>query len=165
MLKRKAVALLLLLALPGCQAAQDLDAALRRVDVLDRVFEPGRFRSPPPQAVPPAEPEPEPEPVAKAPEAEPLPAAAPADLAMPEVAPVTEPAPAAEAPPQPVQAAPPSAATLLRRNPWLSRFWGELTPAQQARVARRMPGGASPEAWDRMGLGERVRLVYGVEAG
>jgi outer membrane biosynthesis protein TonB len=141
-----------MLSLTGCQVAQNVDAALRRVDVLDRVFEPGRFRTPPP----PPEAPPEPETLAKAPGPEPEPVQA-------EAAPVTAPAP--EPAPEPVQAAAPSAATLLRRNPWLSRFWGELTPAQQARVARRMPGGASPEAWDRMGLGERVRLVYGVEGG
>jgi hypothetical protein len=55
-------------------------------------------------------------------------------------------------------------AALLRQNPWLSRFWSELTQPQQARVARRVTEGDPAAAWDRMGLAERVRLIYGERA-
>ncbi|MBK1660636.1 hypothetical protein CKO45_20660 [Paracraurococcus ruber] len=54
----------------------------------------------------------------------------------------------------------------IRRHRWLARFWSELTPAQQRRVAGRMAD-AGPEAaqrWDVMGLEERARLVFGDSA-
>jgi hypothetical protein len=75
---------------------------------------------------------------------------------------------AAEAPPP----ADPEARTrlLVRQNPWLTRFWMELTPAQQARVERQLRRGGvvlaaeSTEpagAWDSMGLADRASLVFG----
>jgi hypothetical protein len=64
------------------------------------------------------------------------------------------------------------ARALVRQNPWLTRFWMELTPAQRARVERRLNHGgdvrlaaerqAGPEAvWDPMGLSDRASLVFG----
>lgn len=59
---------------------------------------------------------------------------------------------------------------LVRQNQWLTRFWMELRPDQQARVARRLRGGdvqlaseqAEPAAtWDRTGLADRARLIFG----
>ncbi len=59
---------------------------------------------------------------------------------------------------------------LVRQNPWLTRFWMELTPAQRARVERQLQRGnvrlaaerAEPAAtWDPMGLSDRARLVFG----
>jgi hypothetical protein len=59
---------------------------------------------------------------------------------------------------------------LVRQNPWVTRFWMELTPEQRSRVERqlhrsnlRLAGGqAEPAAvWDPMGLADRVGLVFG----
>ena len=59
---------------------------------------------------------------------------------------------------------------LVRQNPWVTRFWMELTPAQQARVERQLRRGdvqstgeqAEPAAaWDRMGLADRATLIFG----
>jgi hypothetical protein len=59
---------------------------------------------------------------------------------------------------------------LVRQNPWVTRFWMELTPAQQSRVERQLLRGnvrpASGQAdaaaaWDPMGLADRVGLVFG----
>jgi hypothetical protein len=59
---------------------------------------------------------------------------------------------------------------LVRQNPWVTRFWMELTPAQQSRIQRQLHrsslvltgGGTDAEAeWDRMGLADRVGLVFG----
>ena len=55
--------------------------------------------------------------------------------------------------------------SLLRQNPWLARFWSELTPAEQTRVTRALArggrAGAAPATWDPMGLQDRVELVFG----
>lgn len=60
--------------------------------------------------------------------------------------------------------------SLVRQNQWLTRFWMELTPAQQARVARQLrsgdvvlaAGSAVPAAaWDSMGLADRAKLIFG----
>ena len=60
--------------------------------------------------------------------------------------------------------------SLVRQNQWLTRFWEELTPAQQARVARQLRNGdvvlaaesAEPAAaWDSMGLADRAKLIFG----
>ena len=70
------------------------------------------------------------------------------------------------------QAADPEARTrlLVRQNPWLTRFWMELTPAQQSRVERQLRRGdvalavenSEPAAaWDSMGLADRAALVFG----
>jgi hypothetical protein len=150
--RRPIIAALMLLALAGCGAVREVDSALRRVDVLDRVFDPGRYRVPPP---PPAAP-PEPEVQVKAPEPDPVPVA------------VAEPAPVAEAPrppladPAPEPLPPPvTTAEMLRRNPWMTRFWSELTANQQSRVSRRLPTNA-PARWDSMGLPDRARLFGAV---
>jgi hypothetical protein len=59
---------------------------------------------------------------------------------------------------------------LVRQNFWVTRFWMELTPAQQSRVQRQLhrsnlllTGGGTDAAaeWDRMGLADRVGLVFG----
>jgi hypothetical protein len=59
---------------------------------------------------------------------------------------------------------------LVRQNPWVTRFWMELTPAQRARVERRLlrdvrlasEQQAEPaNVWDPMGLSDRVSLVFG----
>lgn len=59
---------------------------------------------------------------------------------------------------------------LVRQNQWLTRFWMELTPAQQTRVERQLRSGdvvlaaenAEPAAaWDSMGLADRAKLVFG----
>ncbi len=127
--------LVILALLPACEAAQGIDARLRRIDLLDRVFEPARFRPVP-------APEPVPEPVA-------IPAPDPAPW-FPEVE------------PEPVRAADPALRTqaLLRQQPWVTRFWSELTTAQQARVGRRLPGDSAAR-WDGMGLADRVALLFG----
>lgn len=146
---------------------------MRRADAPDRVFAPGRFH--PPASGP-----------AKAPVTEPTtdaePAPMPADLtfedpplaARPEAGtglppgwyipdPPTAPE-APEAPPVPLDPAARSAA-LLRQNPWIARFWSELTPVEQGRVtralARRGPPGAAPAVWDPMGLTDRLDLLSG----
>ena len=66
------------------------------------------------------------------------------------------------APPDPAQ----RMAGLLRQNPWLARFWSELTPAEQIRVTRALSRSgaapaAAPAAWDPMGLQDRVELLFG----
>jgi hypothetical protein len=60
---------------------------------------------------------------------------------------------------------------LVRQNPWMTRFWMELTPEQRLRVERQLHrsslrltagGPAEPAAlWDPMGLSDRVGLVFG----
>jgi hypothetical protein len=143
--------------------------------VLDRVFEPSRYG----QAAQPALPLPPPTPPRPVPQA----AAEPEPLAgqMPDPAPaqVKDPDPVpdtlvtAEPLPEPAAATPAPRrdpalriAALLRDNPWLTRFWGELDGNQQGRVrralARRGMGGPDPAArWDPMGLDDRTRLVFG----
>lgn len=180
----------ILLALGACAPVSQLDRAMRRVDVLDRVFEPERFRTPPPRV---AEPPPVAPPEAadaaalqqaSAPGGLPLepnlrkdevpPPFVPAEPA-PLATPLPEPAASrsaalpAEIPfgpspsvPAPVEGAgPPTTEAALRRNPWLVRFWAELTPNQRRRVAGGLPRESAPEAWDRMGLPDRARLLYG----
>ncbi|WP_237216435.1 hypothetical protein [Falsiroseomonas oryziterrae] len=165
--RRLAALAVILPGLAGCETAREIDAAMRRVDVLDRVFQP---RRPPPPAVVVAGPAVVAPPVWDGQPKEPEPATVPAvDV----VAPVEEAPPAtveeATAPSVVAQPLPPPAApvdpalrraALIRQYPWLTRFWGELTPDQRGRVARRLPGDAA-SAWDRMGLAERVRLVFG----
>lgn len=161
MIPKIAPLLVALLVPMACTPA--VDERLRRIDLLDRVFEPERFRSPPPEP-PPAMVAAVPEPVTPRdrltatdafapPLAEPLP-----DLAS---------RPSFDAPAAEREAVPPRdpalrQRALLRQQPWLSRFWSALTPAQQQRVQRRMPGEAEPAAaWDSMGLADRVTLVFG----
>lgn len=59
---------------------------------------------------------------------------------------------------------------VVRQNQWLTRFWMELTPEQQARVERQLHRGPTrlassrsdpAGAWDSMGLSDRVRLLFG----
>ena len=72
--------------------------------------------------------------------------------------------------PAPVADAEARTRLLVRQNPWVTRFWMELTPAQQSRVERQLLRGnvrpASGQAdaaaaWDPMGLADRVGLVFG----
>jgi hypothetical protein len=54
---------------------------------------------------------------------------------------------------------------LLRDFPWISGFWAELGASEQARVGRAfarrgMRDGIEAE-WDRMGLPDRVLLLFG----
>jgi hypothetical protein len=60
--------------------------------------------------------------------------------------------------------------SLVRQHPWTTRFWMELTPAQQSRIERQLHRGDvrlageradAPAAWDSMGLADRVGLVFG----
>lgn len=177
--RRRATVVLLLLApvVSGCET-------LERMDYLDRFFEP----APRPMAAAAAEP-------ARV-QADTVPAAAdwnPEPAAVVSMEPIETPAdrwPAAERGPQQAAvraAAPrspdPAAAAgadgeartrlLVRQNPWVTRFWMELTPAQRARVERRLLRGtgdvrlaserqAEPaNVWDPMGLSDRVGLVFG----
>jgi hypothetical protein len=90
--------------------------------------------------------------------------------------PAPPPAPEAEqatgltAPPAPAESAPrttPEARTqaLLRDFPWISGFWAELAPAERARTERAFARRGEREeleaSWDRMGLWERVVLLFG----
>lgn len=133
--------LVILALLPAYEAAQGIDARLRQIDLLDRVFEPERFRPVP----------------APAPVPEPVPAPEPIAIQAPDPAPWYP-----EPDPEPVRAADPALRTqaLLRQQPWVTRFWSELTTAQQARVGRRLPGDSAAR-WDGMGLAERVALLFG----
>ena len=170
--------LLLLLApvVSGCET-------MERMDYLDRFFEP----TPRPVTAAAAT-EPLQNPTSVLPPAtdsNPQPAAV---VAMEPIENTADRWPAAERPPQqaavraagprPDPGASPAAADaesrtrlLIRQNPWLTRFWMELTPAQRARVERRLLRGgdvrlASGQAepaivWDPMGLSDRVNLVFG----
>lgn len=60
--------------------------------------------------------------------------------------------------------------SLVRQNQWLTRFWMELTPAQQSRVVRQLRTGdvvlaaentEPAAAWDSMGLADRAKLIFG----
>jgi hypothetical protein len=69
-------------------------------------------------------------------------------------------------PPDPAQ----RMANLLRQNAWLTRFWSELSPAEQLRVTRALARRgaqplAAPAAWDPMGLQDRVELLFGRRGG
>jgi hypothetical protein len=171
---RRAALLGCALMLAGCGAVEVADRSLRRIDILDRVFDPGRFREPPKPPLTPA-------PLVV--QAEPLPPQQPATASYETGSDAPPRSPAWTDPPEtvsrsaePVAAEPePRASTpdpgvrraaLLRQYPWLSRFWGELDTTQQGRVSRAMrrtgsPGPEDAERWDRMGLADRVRLVFG----
>jgi hypothetical protein len=166
------------LALAGCGAVEVADRNLRRIDILDRVFDPGRFREP---AAPPLLPEPlvvQAEPLPQQPLPQ-QPAAGSYETGS-DTPPPSQPAwtdpPETVSRAEPVAAEPGTRATtpdpaarrsaLLRQYPWLSRFWGELDTTQQGRVSRAMRRAGSPapgdaERWDTMGLADRVRLVFG----
>lgn len=84
-----------------------------------------------------------------------------------------EPAPAAQPAPATEQAAPAPprpdperrARALLREYPWIAAFWAELGPAQRARAERAFARRGTREGlaaeWDRMGLQDRVVLLFG----
>ncbi len=169
---RYLASLLCALALTACGAVEIADRNLRRIDILDRVFEPERFR-PPPEPLPQVQAEPltpsaidetgsdaAPQPAEERP---PTLARAPEPAAAPAPEPVPGAVPAQARQPDPAV----RRASLLRQFPWLAQFWGELEPAQQGRVSRalRRAGATPPEEdparWDRMGLADRVRLVFG----
>lgn len=148
-----------MLAVAGCEDLRRVDAAMRRVDWLDRALDPtGVYAGPLPPPAPvvaetmPPPPQEEPAPLSPAPAPEPVGweeanrAAAPA------------PAPPASLPRDPAA----RMRTTLRQNPWVTRFWSELTPSQRGRVAARLGDHADPAAaWDPMGLNDRIRLVFG----
>ncbi len=169
-------ALLLGVMVGGCA---EMDQAMRRADFLDRVFEPGGERTADAPAVAqPAGPTKEPLPVETGAEVAAdggvAAGGAPAPGELPPGWYVPDP-PAAPEEPAVAQAAPPPAAApvspavrtaaLLRQNPWISRFWSELTAAEQGRVlralARRGTPGPAPAAGDPMGLADRVTLLFG----
>ena len=165
---------LVLPAIAGCDAAREIDASMRRIDVLDRIFEPTPEPAPQLvlQVVPAQQPPPRPVPspgLAKDPEP------APGNIERRALEPAAVAPPAsietAALPPVEAQARPDPAvrrAALIRDNPWLTQFWSELSPGEQARVTRAMQRsgtvvgtGPIPSSWDRMGLADRVRLVFG----
>jgi len=160
MILKSALLLVALLVPVACTLA--VDERLRRIDLLDRVFEPERFRTPPPE--PPAIMAAVPDPVTPP---DPMPETDPVAMPIPDPVPDPAPRPWFDAPAAEQEVAPPAdpalrRRALLRQQPWLSRFWSELTAAQQQRVQRRLPGEAEPAAaWDSMGLADRVTLVFG----
>lgn len=131
----------MLLPLTGC-------AAMNQVTALDRFFEPDRYgtRAAPARGArpaPPARPATTPTVVAMAPRPDPVPL------------------PAALRPP-PAEPGDPEAGLrqTVRQHPWLTRFWSELQPAEQARIARELPAAEDlPGRWDSMGLADRARVV------
>ncbi len=169
--------------LGGCET-------MRQMDYLDRYLEPqaardrraGTLAGAPPPPLPPPVPStrggqpaqaPTPAPPAEVLPTEPT--GALADAAPPPAAVWEEPpaAPAASpgAPPGASPGAPPVADTARatrsgpRQQPWMTRFWAQLTPAQRARVEtrlRRRDGTSATQApvvWDQMGLADRVSLA------
>jgi hypothetical protein len=71
-------------------------------------------------------------------------------------------------PPPPRRAAPVTLQDRLRQEPWIARFWSELTHAQRRRVlamlTRREPAtteDTAAPAWDAMGLPAREALLFG----
>jgi hypothetical protein len=164
-------AVLLLPVLGACQMVSDIDSAMRRVDVLDRVF--GSAPAPTQPAGPEIVVQPQPAPQEPAwRTAEPAEPAEMYSQIPPEIP--KDPRPptleAATAAPAPAAATDPATrrAALLRQNPWITGFWGQLSTSQKGWVTRRMQrGGATlasdsvAVAWDRMGLAERVQLLFG----
>ncbi len=57
------------------------------------------------------------------------------------------------------------ARALVRQFPWIVRFWAELRSEERARVERafrrRGQTNGLETAWDRMGLQDRVLLLFG----
>lgn len=187
-LHRIGAALLLGATLSACA---QMDHAMRRVDVLDRIFDPGRYRTADaaadgPVGVPVAGPPKDPLAAetgadqggeggiesgavvdGASPRAGELPPGwyVPEPPTTPEEPPVAQAVP--DAAPQAAMPVDPAARTaaLLRQNPWISRFWSELTAAEQGRVlralARRGTAGPAPASWDPMGLADRVELLFG----
>ena len=178
----RALALLLLAsAVSGCEA-------MERMDYLDRIFDPslrsspaGALRPGPIAAMEPvrnpadgpvaADREPQPDRVvAMEPVWNPADRHQPAADRASQQAAVRAAEPRPSPPSQPATDAEARTRSLVRQNPWLTRFWMELTPAQRARVERRLQRGnvrlaaeqAEPAAiWDPMGLADRVKLVFG----
>ena len=158
---RRLACLGLVVALGGCAA----DAGLGRIGQPGRVPAPASLPDPP-AAVLPKDPVPV---VAEMPEAPPAATLAPELAWEPGTLPpgwyIPDPPDAPEHPvvqPDPAQ----RMANLLRQNAWLTRFWSELSPAEQLRVTRALARrGAqpllAPAAWDPMGLQDRVELLFG----
>jgi hypothetical protein len=70
--------------------------------------------------------------------------------------------------PRLVQAAPDPelrARALMRQFPWITRFWAELRGQERARVERAFRRRGQAEdfdvSWDKMGLQDRVLLLFG----
>ena len=149
--RKVATLLCLLLLLTGCKA-------MNQVTFLDRVFEPERFgrtAAAPPASAPKLAPRRAPAPVRTAP-AEP-------DVlnTEPRSDPATIQARHRPAPPAPEpESAEDRLRQAVRQEPWLTRFWSELSLTQQARIARQLPASENPPGvWDSMGLGDRARLI------
>ena len=162
---RLGAALLLGAALSAC-AAQD--QAQRPADASPRIAQRDRARPlTVPRAEAPAATDPAPMPPDAAPEEPPLLARPEPGTGLPPGWYVPDPPDAPEAAAELPVALDPVAriAGLLRQNPWLTRFWSELTPGEQSRVtralARRGAPGPAPNAWDPMGLADRVELLFG----
>jgi hypothetical protein len=107
-----------------------------------------------------------------APERDPVFPDAPAALPSTQPAPGITAEPLDDPAPRPQRAAAPADraggdAAQLRRNPWIARFWSQLSGAQRSRVAGRLQldQAAAAREWDRMGLGDRIRLLYAEGAG
>jgi hypothetical protein len=172
--------------LAACDAAREVDDGLRRIDVLDRVFAPDRDPDPrqaglpPPVLVEPARsgvglvsPEmaqaqalgepPGWSPGTRVVQAEALPPVAAAPPLEARTAATVTPSARPEPP-----APPPDPAlrrrALLRQFPWVAQFWSELTQAQRGRVGRRLQADDTAAAWDRMGLAERIDLLFGTRS-
>ena len=130
----------LALGMAGCTGVEERGAAWRR---------PG---APPPAVVP-----------ARAP-APATPAARPPVMETPQAEPEPE-ARLAQAVPDPEARAELRAKALVRQFPWITRFWAELRGEERARAERAFRRRGETEgvdaAWDRMGLHDRVLLLFG----
>ena len=161
-LSRRWAAMALLPGLAACSGLAEIDAAMRRFE-FGQVFGSARAA---PEAPPPGPPALVPIlPRVAGPPKEAEPPAEVMDIPIPD-------APAPDIVQRP--AAPPVArvgdpalrqAALIRTNPWVTRFWAELTQDQQGRVrrafARRGIAAAPAGLWDPLGLSDRVRLLFG----
>lgn len=77
--------------------------------------------------------------------------------------------PARRTAPVPARPQPVPVAQRVRQEAWITRFWEQLTPAQQRRVRARLEQGEPPlvtsedeaaRLWDALGLPERDALVF-----
>lgn len=166
---RRVPALLVFLAVSGCEA-------LNRMDYLDQFFDAsgylerhgGPAQSPNrlAQTAVPVDPDWEPAPA-------PATSQRPAPSITPDTAPQRTPARTSEPPPSTAPPVPDGTVWVrntVRRNQWLVRDWAQLNSAQQIRVERRLRSDSirlvteykeSAAIWDIMGLAERATLAFG----